>query len=131
MKKSALLIITLFSIGFTSLSGAQVERSQLTDMIEQREPQAELGEIIELKEGELKKVFFFTHITHLANQQITHRWLYQGIEKAAVTLNIGSDSWRTYSSKILPSYWPGEWQVQVWYGDLQLFTQDFTVVVTP
>jgi hypothetical protein len=131
MKKSVLLIVVFLGVVFPPLSMAQVERSQLTDMVEQREPLGELGEIISVKEGELKKVFFFTHITHLANQQITHRWLYQGSEKAAVTLNIGSDSWRTYSSKILPSYWPGEWQIQVWYGDLQLLSHDFTVVITP
>lgn len=131
MTKSALLITLLFSIGFSSWCSAQVERSQLTDMIEQREPVNDLGNVITLKEGELKKVFFFTQIIHLANQQVTHRWIYQGSEKAAVTLNIGSDNWRTYSSKILPSYWPGDWQVQIWYEDLQLLSHDFTVVVEP
>ncbi|KXI26803.1 DUF2914 domain-containing protein [Paraglaciecola hydrolytica] len=131
MKKSALIITTLISIGFSSWSSAQVERSQLTDIIEQREPASDLGNVITVKEGELKKVYFFTQITHLANQQITHRWLYQGSEKAAVTLNIGSDNWRTYSSKILPSYWPGDWQVQIWYGDLELLSHDFTVVIEP
>ena len=63
MKKSVLLIIVFLGVGFSPLSMAQVERSQLTDMIEQREPLGELGEIISVKEGELKKVFFFTHIT--------------------------------------------------------------------
>lgn len=131
MRKSALIITALMSIGFSSVGVAQVERSQLTETINQREPASDLGNVITVKAGDLRKVFFFTQITHLANQQITHRWIYQGSEKAAVTLNIGSDNWRTYSSKILPSYWPGEWQVQVWYGDLQLLTHDFTVVTEP
>ncbi|WP_340680394.1 DUF2914 domain-containing protein [Paraglaciecola sp.] len=131
MFKSALLIATLMSLGFSSYSAAQVERSQLTETIEQQEPVSDLGNTVTVRAGELKKVFFFTQISHLANQQITHRWIYQGSEKAAVTLNIGSENWRTYSSKILPSYWPGEWQVQVWYGDLQLLRHDFTVVIEP
>jgi hypothetical protein len=111
------------------LSVAQVQRSQLTSNINEREPVDALTETIKLAPGEVRKVFFFTHISDLANQQITHRWLYQGDEKAAVNLNIGSDSWRTYSSKMIPSYWAGEWQVQVWYGDLQLITHNFMVTV--
>jgi hypothetical protein len=131
MFKSVIFIATFLTSIFSSSSVAQVERSLLAETIEQREPVNELGTTVTVKEGELKKVFFFTHITHMAHQQITHRWIYQGREKAAVTLNIGSDSWRTYSSKILPSYWPGEWQIQVWYGDLQLLSHDFTVVIEP
>ncbi|NCP66107.1 MAG: DUF2914 domain-containing protein [Paraglaciecola sp.] len=111
------------------LTIAQVQRSQLTSNINEREPVDTLTEDITLAPGEVRKVFFFTHISDLANQQITHRWLYQGDEKAAVNLHIGSDNWRTYSSKMIPSYWAGEWQVQVWYGDLQLITHNFTVTV--
>jgi hypothetical protein len=76
---------------------------------------------------EMKRVYFFTQVTGLENQQIIHRWLYEGEEKAAVTLNIGGDSWRTYSSKSLPRYWQGKWQVQVWQGDLMLITHHFEV----
>ena len=128
MKKLPLVLSLFVGLVFSFTSLAQVDRSQLSDAIEQREPVNDLGTSVSVAPGEFKKVYFFTQISHLANQQITHRWLYQGVEKAAVTLNIGSDNWRTYSSKILPDYWPGEWQVQVWYGDLQLLTYDFTVV---
>lgn len=123
-------ILFLFtSLFFSTMSYAQVERSQLTDMIAQREPVNDLGQTVNVSASGMRKIYFFTQINNLAHQQITHRWLYQGEEKAAVTLNIGSDNWRTYSSKLIPAYWSGEWQVQVWYGDLQLVTQDFTVVV--
>jgi hypothetical protein len=46
-------------------------------------------------------------------------------------LNIGSDNWRTYSSKMIPSYWSGAWQVQVWQEDKLLLSSDFTVVQEP
>lgn len=121
-------LIFFASIVFSSLSLAQVERFQLTDLIEQREPVNAIGNTLLVAPNDIKKVYFFTQITHLAHQQITHRWLYQGQEKAAVTLNIGSDNWRTYSSKQIPAYWPGDWEVQVWYGDLQLLSHRFTVV---
>ena len=78
MRKSALIIITLMSIGFSSLAVAQVERSQLSETINQREPASDLGNVITVQAGELRKVFFFTQITHLANQQITQPRFHRG-----------------------------------------------------
>jgi hypothetical protein len=120
------IIIVSLSL-FSQLAIAQVERSQLTTNVESREPTDNLNNRVQGTMGEVKRVYFFTQISGLSNQQITHRWLHQGDEKAAVTLNIGSDSWRTYSSKRIPSYWQGEWQVQVWQGDLMLVSHDFVV----
>lgn len=106
---------------------AQVERSVLTSGIEQREPMDDLGKTVTLPDGDYSSVYFFTHIRNLANAQIVHRWIYNGREMAAVTLNIGSDNWRTYSSKRIRSHWRGEWQVQVWHQDLMLMVYDFQV----
>lgn len=125
VKKLSLLLWVL-SLGFFSqVALAQVERSQLTSSIENREPTDDLEGFVEGQINEIKRVYFFTQVAGLANQQIIHRWLYQGEEKAAVVLNIGGDSWRTYSSKSLPNYLQGKWQVQVWQGDLMLITHHF------
>ena len=131
MKNIIAWSVVLSALMFSSESWANVVRSQLAQTIEQREPIGDYATNITLKAGELKKVFFFTQITDLANQQVTHRWFYEGQEKAAVTLNIGSENWRTYSSKMIPSYWSGAWQVQVWHADQQLLSYDFTVDVEP
>lgn len=127
MKKFAYLPFILFLGVFSQFAMAQVERSQLTSSIENREPTDNLEGVVRAQNDEMKRVYFFTHLKGLANQQIIHRWLFEGEEKAAVTLNIGGDSWRTYSSKSLPSYWQGKWQVQVWQGDLMLITHHFEV----
>ncbi len=127
MKKLTQLLIILSLGVFSQFLSAQVERSQLTSSIENREPTDDLEGSVQGQNGEMKRVYFFTQITGLANQQIIHRWLYEGEEKAAVTLNIGGDSWRTYSSKSVPSYWQGKWQVQVWQGDLMLISHHFEV----
>ena len=121
-----LLIILSFGI-FSQFVAAQVERSQLTSSIENREPTDNLEGVVQGQEGEMKRVYFYTRITGLANQKIIHRWLYEGVEKAAVTLHINSDNWRTYSSKNLPSYLQGKWQVQVWKGDLMLISHHFEI----
>ncbi|WP_339719635.1 DUF2914 domain-containing protein [uncultured Paraglaciecola sp.] len=127
MKKLSHLLIVLTLGLFSQFTLAQVERSQLTSGIENREPTDDLEGSVWGQVDEMKRVYFFTQVTGLANQQIIHRWLYQGEEKAAVTLNIGGDNWRTYSSKSLPHYWQGKWQVQVWQGDLMLITHHFEV----
>ena len=127
MKKFIHLLI-IISLGvFSQFVTAQVERSQLTSSIESREPTDNLQGLVQGQNDEIKRVYFFTQITGLTNQQVIHRWLYEGEEKAAVTLNIGGDNWRTYSSKSVPSYWQGKWQVQVWQGDLMLISHHFEV----
>lgn len=127
MNKLIHLLIIFALAGFSQFVSAQVVRSQLTSNIENREPTDNLEGLVQSHKNEIKRVYFFTQVAGLENQQIIHRWLYEGEEKAAVTLNIGSDSWRTYSSKSLPSYWHGKWQVQVWQGDLMLISHHFEV----
>jgi hypothetical protein len=127
MKKFIHLLIILLLGVFSQYVTAQIERSQLTSSIENREPTDNLEGLVEGQSDKMKRVYFFTQVAGLENQQIIHRWLYKGEEKAAVTLNIGGNSWRTYSSKSVPSYWQGKWQVQVWQGDLMLISHHFEV----
>jgi hypothetical protein len=127
MKKFSFLLIVLSLGVFSQFVTAQVERSQLTSSIENKEPTDNLEGLVPVQKDEMKRIYFFTQITGLADQQIIHRWLYKGEEKAAVTLKIGGDSWRTYSSKSVPSDWQGKWQVQVWKGDLMLISHHFEV----
>jgi hypothetical protein len=127
MKKFSHLLILLSMGIFSQFVTAQVERSQLTSRIENREPTDNLDDFVQGQNNEMKRVYFFTHITGLVGQQVIHRWIYKGEEKATVTLNIGGDNWRTYSSKRVPNYWQGKWQVQVWQADLMLISHDFEV----
>jgi hypothetical protein len=127
MNKFTHLLIILSLGMFSQFVMGQVERSQLTSSIENREPSDNLEGVVQGQNNEMQRVYFFTQITGLKHKQIIHRWLYAGEEKAAVTLNIGGNSWRTYSSKRLPRYWQGKWQVQVWQGDLMLISHHFEV----
>ncbi|MBL4631620.1 MAG: DUF2914 domain-containing protein [Paraglaciecola sp.] len=127
MQKFTSLLIILSMCVFSQFVAAHVERGQLTSSIENTEPTDNLEGVVQGQNNKMKRVYFFTQVTGVSGQQIIHRWLFEGIEKAAVTLNIGSDNWRTYSSKNLPSYLPGKWQVQVWTGDLMLISHHFEV----
>ncbi|NVK24702.1 MAG: DUF2914 domain-containing protein [Gammaproteobacteria bacterium] len=112
MKSLYLLITTVFLLG-QSLAHAEtsdfVKRAIVTSAIDAREPIDNL-EIV----SDLDKVFFFTEVINSANTMVTHRWFLNGRLEAEVVLKIGSDRWRTYSSKnlVYPNH-VGNWQVEV------------------
>jgi len=70
----------------------------------------------------------FTRITGGEGQAVVHAWIHEGTTRARVELNVGSDSWRTWSTKqILPS-WTGNWEVKVMTPEGQVLqTIAFTV----
>lgn len=130
MKKIIILIALSFSL-FSQLVAAHVTRSQLTSNITNKEPTDNLEGLVQGEVGQIKRVYFFNQIAEMSGQKVTHRWLYEGIEKAAVTLSINSDNWRTYSSKNLTNNSQGKWQVQVWKDDLMLISHHFEVTNPP
>lgn len=87
-----------------------IKRAILTSAIENREPVDALTEVL----PNTGKVYFFTEILNKANTHVTHRWLLNGKLEVEVVLKVGSDRWRTYSSKNLaPEFHTGTWQVEV------------------
>jgi hypothetical protein len=55
----------------------------------------------------------WTRIVNGADQEIVHAWIHEGTTRARVELSIGSDSWRTYSTKQILSGWTGDWEVKI------------------
>ena len=108
------LLSTLLFISFNSAADTSqhVARAIFTSQVENREPVNRLNETT--VEADVKKVFFFTEILNKANSKIVHRWYLNGRLEAEVMLNIGSDRWRTYSSKnLMKNFHAGNWQVEV------------------
>lgn len=87
-----------------------VKRAQLTLGISGREP---IDHVELLSLATQKKVYFFTQINNQNNQTIYHRWVYQNTMMAQISHHIGSNQWRTYSSKNFDRGMLGLWQVQV------------------
>ncbi len=46
---------------------------------------------------------------------ILHVWVYKGMVAAEIPLNVGSASWRTYSSKIIEGTERGSWSVYIYH----------------
>jgi len=74
-------------------------------------------------------VYCFTHIVGVQDTaDISHIWYHEGDERANVTLNVRSNSWRTWSSKNILEAWTGKWSVDVVgpNGDV-IATESFTI----
>jgi len=88
-----------------------ITRMQLTSAILKREPVDDLRAMVSI--DKLKKIMFYTRFIGLAGETVEHRW-YQGQELTAVIrLNVGSNNWRTYSSKNINRMMAGPWRVEV------------------
>lgn len=92
------------------LSNKFIQRAVLTTEVTDREPVDNLNATA--IDENTAKVYFFTEVTDLSGQSITHRWSLDGKVQAEVSLNIGSNRWRTYSSKNLVPILKGTWLVE-------------------
>ncbi len=116
MRQLAYFPLVLFAMLFTAQLIAQpqgeAKRAIVTSAIDSREPVDNLNDTV--INTDVNKVYFFTEILNQADTSITHRWFLNGKLEAEVVLRIGSNRWRTYSSKnLVPSYHQGNWQVEV------------------
>ena len=104
------IFIVFFSLNLGATASDYIKRALVTSAIDNREP---VDEVTQVETG-IDKVFFFTEIVNKADSYITHRWFLDGKLEAEVVLKIGSDRWRTYSSKnLVPELHSGQWQVEV------------------
>jgi hypothetical protein len=122
MKKIILaLLVFALIVPATSFAVAEPEISRAifsTSLIE-REP---ANDVEAVPHGE-KSIFFFTEILNANATSVTHLWTYNDIEIARVKLNIGSDHWRTWSSKQIWHLTPGEVKVQVLDADNMILAE--------
>ena len=90
-----------------------ISRAVFTTSLIEREPADDLESV---PYGE-KMVYFFTEILNANATNVTHLWTYNDIEIARVKLSVGSDNWRTWSSKQIWHLTPGNIKVQVLDAD--------------
>jgi hypothetical protein len=116
----ALLVLALI-IPATSFAAAEpvVSRAIFSTSLNEREP---VNDLVTVPHGE-KAIFFFTEILNADTTSVTHLWTYNDIEIARIKLNIGSDKWRTWSSKQIWHLTPGEVKVQVLDADNMILAE--------
>jgi hypothetical protein len=106
-------------------AGGSVERSTLTSVILDREPQ----DALERVPNDRGKVFYFTEVCDMRGEKVLHRWEHGGAVMAEVPFEIGSTRWRTYSSKDIDPSQLGSWSVSTLDASGRVLdTREFTVV---
>ena len=82
-------------------------------------------------EASVGKLYCLTKIIGAAGPtEITHVWYFGNSERARVSLDVNSASWRTYSSKIIQAHEVGAWHVDV-LGPADELLQAFDFTITP
>lgn len=86
-----------------------VARAQFTNAIQDREP----ADNVTAVDTGANQIYYFTELRGMAGQTVTHRWEHDGKVVHEQKLDVGSDRWRTYSSKSLYPNQAGEWKASV------------------
>jgi len=87
----------------------KVPRALFTTAVTNREP---ADQVTSLK-NDVQQVYFFTELTGLDGQTVTHKWEHSGEVKAEVKFDVKAPRWRVWSSKKFDPSWTGEWTVSV------------------
>jgi len=95
-------------------NGATLERALLVRGISGREP---VGPPVTSVSADDSALYAFTEVTGARGERITHTWFHDNQEAASVTLTIGADRWRTWSSKRLGFRRDDNWRVEIRLAD--------------
>lgn len=91
-------------------SSITVKQAVLSENIENREPISPLSNRVPKY---IRKLAFFTEIENANGQTIYHRWRTNNQILATIALPIGSNKFKTWSTKKLSSAWLGQWYIEV------------------
>jgi hypothetical protein len=105
-----MVILLIFSVNRADAQGLTAEQTVICKNVVNRAP-VDAGNSFAMP---IDKIFCFTKIVG-ADQptEITHVWYFDGTERDRVTLSVGGNPWRTYSSKRLRQSDVGPWHVDV------------------
>ncbi|MGH8579411.1 MAG: DUF2914 domain-containing protein [Gammaproteobacteria bacterium] len=92
---------------------AHIARALFTSAIKGGLPTDREGPVIFSRGRNGKSLYFFTELRGLKGKTVTHRWEYQGNTMFTIPFKIGSNRWRVYSNKNLPTKMTGTWRVVV------------------
>jgi hypothetical protein len=104
-------LILLFTLPGMTIAAEtpEISRAAFCTSIVDREP----GDAPESINTGLQSLYFFNEILNGKDSIVSHRWFYNDIQIADVSLNIGADRWRTWSTKQVWHLTAGTLKVQV------------------
>ena len=116
----SLYFIAALVISSSSIAG-QVSRALFTIGIDNREPVIMVDSI---DSGSYTSISFFTELTDLSGQNITHQWILNDKVMFEKTFTVKGSRWRVWTSKTLAPSWTGTWTVNVLDEDRSVLTSE-------
>lgn len=108
------LIISITLAFSHNAAAGEVTRAIFTIGIDNREPVVTVDSIDSKSYTEIS---FFTELTDLKGQTVTHQWIYKDKTIFEKTFEVKGDRWRVWTSKTFLSEWTGTWTVNVLDSD--------------
>ena len=103
----------LLAAGATRILSDHVTRFVLTDEVRNLEPVGGLTDIRARPPGGPLAVFAFSDVRGLGGETLYYRWIRDENVAANVKVRVGSDRWRSYSSKFITGAMRGPWRVEL------------------
>jgi hypothetical protein len=104
-------LLVLLLIGQSAWAGS-VTRGQFTSQIVDREP----VDRIESLTTEATQINYFTELTELQNQTVTHQWVFDDRVIFEKSFKVGGPRWRVWSNKAMRPGTSGTWRVNTLDG---------------
>ncbi|PLX78929.1 MAG: hypothetical protein C0615_03115 [Desulfuromonas sp.] len=103
------MVALLLPTAVFAADSPEIMRCGFCTSIEEREP-VDTPETIE--QGQ-QTAYFFTEVANGSGQSLTHKWYFNDVPIAEIPLKVGTDRWRTWSTKQVWHLTPGTIKVQV------------------
>ena len=118
---AAFILFFMLSMG-SSAWAAGVSRGQFTTDVVDREP----VDMIDTLTTDTRQLKYFTELSDLQGQTVTHQWVYNGNTMFEKSFEVGGQRWRVWTSKTLQPGQTGTWTVHTLDGERnQINTQSF------
>jgi hypothetical protein len=113
------LILLLTLCLSTNAAAGEIRRALFTTGIDNREP---VGIVDNIDSASDNSISFFTEITNMSGQIITHQWTHLDKIMFEKTFEVKAERWRVWTSKTLIPNWTGTWTVNVLDAERELLT---------
>ncbi len=122
MKTRVATLATIFTLAIATAVAAQeqmaaqldVAESAISTQVADRQPVDNVTSV----PADVGRVYCWTRVVGAqAEVEVVHVWYHNDMEMARVPLRVGSDNWRTWSSKNIEPSWTGQWRVDVEAAD--------------
>jgi hypothetical protein len=110
------LLLAVLAVPELQAQEVEVTQAVVAADVEEREP---VG-VTERFAADVERVYFYTVLEgDFPESRFEHVWLFEGEERARVSLTAQGPRWRTWSSKAMLPQWTGEWTVRIVDADGQ------------